>query len=218
MRIGRIEGELVVNPSYQQLDESSLDLIVVGTRDALTMIEAGGDQVPEETMLEAFELAHGEIIRICDAIDELAREVGKPKWIDVELNAELAKRREAGEHSDDGACQVGVPQPACELGGRGRRGRASDGRGRDADEHRDAKRAADLVPRGVQARQHPCLVVTRAGEHRDGDTDQGRAQADADDQHARQQVPDVAAVRIDAREQQHAGRRDGERAGRVDVG
>ena len=52
VRIGRIEGELVVNPSYQQLDES-LDLIVVGTRDALTMIEAGGDQVPEETMLEA---------------------------------------------------------------------------------------------------------------------------------------------------------------------
>ena len=57
------------------------------------MIEAGGDQVPEETMLEAFELAHGEIIRICDAIDELAREVGKPKWIDVELNAELDGRQ-----------------------------------------------------------------------------------------------------------------------------
>ena len=41
-------------------------------------------------MLEAFELAHGEIMRICDAIDELAREVGKPKWVDLELNAELA--------------------------------------------------------------------------------------------------------------------------------
>ena len=112
VRIGRIEGELVVNPSYQQLDESSLDLIVVGTRDALTMIEAGGDQVPEETMLEAFELAHGEIIRICDAIDELAREVGKPKWIDVELNAELASRqgeaiaRRIAEHGIQDAVEI----------------------------------------------------------------------------------------------------------------
>jgi polyribonucleotide nucleotidyltransferase len=93
VRIARIEGELVVNPTFQQMEEASLDLVVVGTRDALTMIEAGGDQVPEETMLEAFAAAHSEIIRICDAIDELAREVGKPKWIDVELNAELEARQ-----------------------------------------------------------------------------------------------------------------------------
>ncbi len=89
VRVARIEGEFVVNPTFQQMEESALDLVVVGTREALTMIEAGGDQVPEETMLEAFALAHSEIIRICDAIDELAREVGKPKWIDVELNASL---------------------------------------------------------------------------------------------------------------------------------
>src|SRR6187549_2280918 len=82
VRSGRIEGRLVVNPTLQEAEESALDLIVVGTREALTMIEAGGDQVPEETMLEAFALAHSEIIRICDAIDELAREVGKEKWID----------------------------------------------------------------------------------------------------------------------------------------
>jgi polyribonucleotide nucleotidyltransferase len=92
VRIARIEGAFLVNPTYQQMAESSLDLIVVGTREALTMIEAGGDQVPEETMLEAFALAHSEIIRICDAIDELAREVGKEKWIDVELNADLDAR------------------------------------------------------------------------------------------------------------------------------
>ena len=92
VRVAMIDGQMVVNPTFQQMEESTLDLIVVGTREALTMIEAGGDQVPEQTLLEAFELAHGEIIRICDAIDELAREVGKPKWIDVELNAELADR------------------------------------------------------------------------------------------------------------------------------
>ncbi|HEX6724763.1 MAG TPA: hypothetical protein VF073_05920, partial [Gaiella sp.] len=106
VRIGRIEGEFVVNPTYEQMDESALDLIVVGTRDALTMIEAGGDQVPEETMLEAFALAHSEIIRICDAIDELVREVGKEKWIDVELNADLDARH--GETVSRRIAEVGL--------------------------------------------------------------------------------------------------------------
>ncbi len=92
VRVALIDSQMVVNPTFQQMEESALDLVLVGTRDALTMIEAGGDQVPEETMLEAFALAHSEIIRICDAIDELAREVGKPKWIDVDLNAELQER------------------------------------------------------------------------------------------------------------------------------
>src|SRR4029450_1969075 len=62
VRIGRIEGELVLNPTYQQLEESSLDLVVVGTREALTMIEAGGDRVPEDTMLDAVALCHSGII------------------------------------------------------------------------------------------------------------------------------------------------------------
>jgi polyribonucleotide nucleotidyltransferase len=90
VRVALVEGELVVNPTFPEMDDgSSLDLIVVGTREALTMIEAGADQVPEDTMLAAFELAHREIVRIVDAIDDLARQVGRPKWIDVALNAEL---------------------------------------------------------------------------------------------------------------------------------
>ena len=90
VRVARIDGELIVNPTLQEVDEDSdLDLIVVGTRDALTMIEAGADQVPEDVMLQAFELAHGEIKRICDVIDDLRAQVGKPKWVDPALNAEL---------------------------------------------------------------------------------------------------------------------------------
>ena len=74
VRVARIDGELVVNPTLQEADEDSdLDLIVVGTRDALTMIEAGADQVPEDTMLLAFELAHTEIKRICDVDRRSAR-------------------------------------------------------------------------------------------------------------------------------------------------
>ncbi len=89
VRIGQLDRALVVNPSLEALDESTLDLVVVGTRDALTMVEAGADQVAEDTILEAFELAHAEIRRICDALEDLRREVGKPKWVDVELTAEL---------------------------------------------------------------------------------------------------------------------------------
>ena len=102
VRIGLIDGALVVNPTFPELDEdSTLDLIVVGTRDALTMIEAGANQVPEDTLLEAFELAHREIVRIVDAIEDLARQVGKPKWVDPALNAEIA-----AQHS--GAVREGI--------------------------------------------------------------------------------------------------------------
>ncbi|HEV7133406.1 MAG TPA: polyribonucleotide nucleotidyltransferase, partial [Gaiellaceae bacterium] len=90
VRIGRIDGELVVNPTLQQnWSETSLDLIVVGTKDALTMVEAGADEVPEDVLLEALELAHGEIRRLCEAQEDLRRQAGKPKWLDVDLTAEI---------------------------------------------------------------------------------------------------------------------------------
>jgi polyribonucleotide nucleotidyltransferase len=89
VRVGQLDGELVVNPSLEALEESTLDLIVVGTREGLTMVEAGGDQVPEEKILEALELAHAEIRRICDALEDLRAQVGKPKWVDLDLTAEL---------------------------------------------------------------------------------------------------------------------------------
>jgi len=90
VRIGRVDGQLVINPTLPVVEEeSTLDLIVVGTKDALTMIEAGADEIPEEEILEAFELAHGEIVKICDAQEELRARAGKPKYLDPELTAEL---------------------------------------------------------------------------------------------------------------------------------
>ena len=90
VRIGRIDGEFVVNPTLQQnWSETSLDLIVVGTKDGLTMVEAGADEVPEDVLLEALELAHGEIRKLCEAQEELRRQAGKPKWLDMELTAEI---------------------------------------------------------------------------------------------------------------------------------
>jgi polyribonucleotide nucleotidyltransferase len=91
VRIGMVDGTPVVNPTLAEAEtESSLDLVVVGTREALTMVEAGGDEVPEDTVLEAFALAHREIAKICDAQEELRRLAGKPKWLDQGLTGELA--------------------------------------------------------------------------------------------------------------------------------
>ena len=90
VRIGRVDGELVLNPTHEEnFEESSLDLIVVGTMDGLTMVEAGADEVPEDVLLEALELAHQEIRKLCEAQEDLRRQAGKVKWLDLELNAEI---------------------------------------------------------------------------------------------------------------------------------
>jgi len=90
VRVGRGEdGQLLVNPSLQEAQDSALDLVVVGTKDGLTMVEAGADQIPEDTILEALELAHGEIIKLCEAQEDLQRQAGKAKWLDLDLSREL---------------------------------------------------------------------------------------------------------------------------------
>ena len=64
VRVGQIDGQLVVNPTLPAMESGNdLDLIVVGTKDGLTMVEAGADQVPEDRLLEALEIAHEEIKR-----------------------------------------------------------------------------------------------------------------------------------------------------------
>src|SRR5213080_298999 len=89
VRIGRIDGELVVNPTLPDLEGSTLDLIVVGTKEGLTMVEAGADEVPEDTLLEALDLAHREIVKLCEAQEELRQQIGKAKWLDASLTQEL---------------------------------------------------------------------------------------------------------------------------------
>ncbi len=92
VRIGLIDGQFVVNPTLRESgEETELDLIVVGTKEALTMVEAGANEVPEEKILEALELAHGEIVKLCEAQEELRRQAGKPKWLDLELVEELER-------------------------------------------------------------------------------------------------------------------------------
>jgi polyribonucleotide nucleotidyltransferase len=90
VRMGMIDGELVVNPTLKETEEeSTLDLIVVGTEEALTMVEAGADEIPEETLLEALARAHEEIKRLCETQEELARQAGKAKWLASSMTAEI---------------------------------------------------------------------------------------------------------------------------------
>jgi polyribonucleotide nucleotidyltransferase len=92
VRIGRFGDTLVVNPSMPDMAESSLDLIVCGTADAITMVEAGAKVVQEDVLIAALELAHGEIRRLCALQLELREQVGKAKWYDPAVTAELEGR------------------------------------------------------------------------------------------------------------------------------
>jgi polyribonucleotide nucleotidyltransferase len=92
--MGLIEGELIVNPTLEEIEHGSdLDLIVVGTKDGLTMVEAGANQVPEDKILEALDLAHGEIIKLCQAQEDLRARAGKQKWLDPALTDRLESAR-----------------------------------------------------------------------------------------------------------------------------
>jgi polyribonucleotide nucleotidyltransferase len=79
VRIGYIDNELVVNPSFSELEESKLDLIVAGTKEAIAMVECGADEVSEQVMVEALELAHRSIQPIVELQEQMAREIGKEK-------------------------------------------------------------------------------------------------------------------------------------------
>ena len=79
VRIGLIDGELVVNPTISNMANSSLDLRVAGTRDAINMVECAADEVDEETMLRALKLAHDSMKPIIALIDEMRAKIGKPK-------------------------------------------------------------------------------------------------------------------------------------------
>ncbi len=79
VRIGRIDGALVVNPLHSQLPSSDLELVVAGSRKALVMVEGSAQEVPEHEILEVLKFAHGAILPQLDAQDDLARRSGKPK-------------------------------------------------------------------------------------------------------------------------------------------
>ncbi len=79
VRVGKLDGEFVVNPEEECLEELELDLIVAGTDEAILMVEAGADGVSEQEILDALDIAHTEIKKLVAAFEDLAKQVGKEK-------------------------------------------------------------------------------------------------------------------------------------------
>ncbi|ASS91513.1 polyribonucleotide nucleotidyltransferase [Bacillaceae bacterium ZC4] len=92
--VGRLDDQFIINPTVEQLEKSDIHLIVAGTKDAINMVEAGANEVPEETILEAIMFGHEEIKRLIAFQEEIVEKIGKEK-MEVELykiDEELEKR------------------------------------------------------------------------------------------------------------------------------
>jgi polyribonucleotide nucleotidyltransferase len=79
VRIGKLHGDFVVNPEEETQEELEMDLVVSGTEEAILMVEAGADGVTEAEILDALDIAHGEIKKLCAAMEELRQQAGKEK-------------------------------------------------------------------------------------------------------------------------------------------
>jgi polyribonucleotide nucleotidyltransferase len=79
VRVGLVDGRFIANPTYTEMREGLLNIMVVGTAEAIVMIESGAKEVKEDTVVDAIEFAHAEIKKICAGIEELRRKAGKPK-------------------------------------------------------------------------------------------------------------------------------------------
>ena len=97
VRVGLIEGQYVINPTYEERKTSLLDLIVAGTRDGIVMVEAGAKEVSEAQVVAALEAAHAAIKQIVDGIDALRNAVGKKKLQVPKKEASHAFYREVEE-------------------------------------------------------------------------------------------------------------------------
>lgn len=91
INIGRIDNELIINPSIEEQEKSDLDLTVAGTKDAINMVEAGADEVTEDTMLEAIMFAHKEVVRLVEFQEEIVAKVGQEKSdiVVLEIDADI---------------------------------------------------------------------------------------------------------------------------------
>lgn len=86
VRVGRVDGNFIVNPTIEELEESDFNLIVAGKLDAIVMVEGEMDEVSEDEMLEAFDIAHDAIKTICAAQQEFVTQAGGPKPFEYSLN------------------------------------------------------------------------------------------------------------------------------------
>jgi polyribonucleotide nucleotidyltransferase len=94
VRVCHVDGSYIINPTYDQIAKSTLEIIVAGTVQGITMVEGGADEVSEEMMLGAIDAARKPIADICGVISAMRDAIGKPKRALAPLKAELAKKSE----------------------------------------------------------------------------------------------------------------------------
>ena len=97
VQVGYVENEIVINPTEEQREKSSLNLLVAGTKEKVAMIEAGAKELPDAIMLDAIKKGHEEIKKLCEFIEEIQKEIGKTKFeykafvVDEEIFEEISK-------------------------------------------------------------------------------------------------------------------------------
>jgi polyribonucleotide nucleotidyltransferase len=98
IRVAKVDGKYVFNPTYEQKDASKFELVLVATRDKVMMVESNCNEVPEKEILDALKAGHEEIKKICDCLDEFRSRVGKEKQVIeplLELPAEISRKIES---------------------------------------------------------------------------------------------------------------------------
>ena len=128
VRLSSIRGRLVVNPTFDEIAESELDIVVAGTEQGITMVEGGAQEVPEELLLSAIEEAQGYITRLCQIQKELAEKVGKQKLPLSAEKEELAEKDEIRNHT------IPLMKEACFVKGKAERRNAIEQVKKDASE------------------------------------------------------------------------------------
>ncbi len=93
VRVGLVDGQFVINPSFAQRKTSRLDLIVAGSKDGIVMVEAGANEVTEDEAIQALEAGHAAIRQICDEIDALAKDAGRKKLAPPEKTVDAEFQR-----------------------------------------------------------------------------------------------------------------------------
>src|SRR5690606_38797203 len=101
VRVGRIDGQWVMNPTFQQLQFSDLDIVVAGTETAITMVEGGAIEVPESEIAEALQVAHAGIKELIAIQREFLTDLSVPKmeWSAPEIPSDLRARVEEAAES-----------------------------------------------------------------------------------------------------------------------
>ena len=106
VNVGYVNEEIVINPTQEQRKITDLTLTVAGTKEKIAMIEAGANQIPNDIMLEAIKKGHNEIIKVCEFIEKIKEEIGKPKFVyksfevDHDIYEEIEKEFKARMYID----------------------------------------------------------------------------------------------------------------------